>query len=83
MFMSTFTTDEPLAPAGFGLASLAASNLERRFYSWLGRSGRRYVCTVFRNGEALTSKLSGYLRPNGRSVKLTYRKPKRALVAQA
>jgi hypothetical protein len=51
MVMSIITTVGTFAPAGLGLASLAASNLERRFYSWLGKSGRRYVCTVFRNGE--------------------------------
>jgi hypothetical protein len=51
MATSVFTMSGTFAPAGHGLASLAASNLERRFYSWLGKSGQRYVCTVFRNGD--------------------------------
>ena len=51
MVTSMNTADGKFAPAGLGLASLTASNLERRFYAWLGKSGRRYVCTVFRNGE--------------------------------
>jgi hypothetical protein len=30
------------------LASLAGGELEERFHSWRGRSGRRYICSVFR-----------------------------------
>lgn len=51
MRTNTHTTGPILSPAGLGLASLADSNLERRFYSWLGLSGTRYVCTVFLIGE--------------------------------
>jgi hypothetical protein len=51
MNMSTFTNGLRFAPEGLGLASLADSYLEHRFYSWLGRSGNRYVCTVFRSGQ--------------------------------
>jgi hypothetical protein len=51
MVKSTFASGMRLAPEGLGLASLADSHLERRFYSWLGISGTRYVCTVFQGGE--------------------------------
>ena len=51
MNMRTFTSGLRIAPEGLRLASLADSSLERRFYSWLGRSGNRYVCTVFRMGQ--------------------------------
>ncbi|HEY0144702.1 MAG TPA: hypothetical protein VGB93_00820 [Methylovirgula sp.] len=30
------------------LASLAGGDLATRFHSWRGRSGRRYICSVFR-----------------------------------
>ncbi len=30
------------------LASLAGGDLAERFHSWRGRSGRRYICSVFR-----------------------------------
>lgn len=35
------------APGNAPLASLADQPLLRRFHSWSGRSGRRYVCSVF------------------------------------
>ncbi len=34
-------------PRGQALASLTASDLHERFYSWRGVSGRRYICSVF------------------------------------
>jgi len=34
-------------PRGQALASLTASDLRERFYSWRGVSGRRYICSVF------------------------------------
>jgi hypothetical protein len=51
MIMNAFTSGLRPAPEGLGLASLADSSLERRFYSWLGRSGAHYVCTVFGMGQ--------------------------------
>jgi hypothetical protein len=37
---------------GQALASLAdAQDLQRRFYSWRGLSGRSYVCSIFQKGE--------------------------------
>jgi len=37
---------------GEALSSLADSHgLRDRFYAWRGKSGRRYVCSVFRSGE--------------------------------
>jgi hypothetical protein len=51
MIINAFSNGLRLAPEGLGLASLADSNLERRFYSWLGCSGVRYVCTVFGTGQ--------------------------------
>ncbi len=42
----------PRAPAddasNNSLASLAGGDLAERFHSWRGRSGRRYICSVFR-----------------------------------
>lgn len=38
---------EGAPPRGQSLASLSASKLRERFYSWRGASGRRYVCSVF------------------------------------
>ncbi len=38
---------------GQALASLVASDLRERFYSWRGLSGRRYVCSVFSGADAL------------------------------
>lgn len=42
----------PRAPAddasNTSLASLAGGDLAERFHSWRGRSGRRYICSVFR-----------------------------------
>ena len=39
-------------PRGEALPSLAGSQgLRDRFYAWRGKSGRRYVCSVFRSGE--------------------------------
>jgi hypothetical protein len=35
------------SPAGAPLASLAGGALARRFHSWRGASGTRYVCSVF------------------------------------
>jgi hypothetical protein len=32
---------------GASLAALAGEGLERQFRSWRGRSGRRYVCSVY------------------------------------
>ncbi len=51
MSSDIFSSGRPFAPEGLGLASLADSSLERRFYSWVGQSGNRYVCTVFHRGE--------------------------------
>jgi hypothetical protein len=39
---------------GLPLASLVGSRMASRFYSWLGLSGARYVCTIFRAGEEET-----------------------------
>lgn len=36
----------PLAANNRPLASLARTGLEKLFHSWLGASGRRYVCSV-------------------------------------
>lgn len=36
-----------VAPQGLPLASLTDCALQDRFYSWLGLSGTKYVCTVF------------------------------------
>ena len=48
---STPKTDSP-PPRGEALPSLADSQgLRDRFYAWRGKSGRRYVCSVFRSGE--------------------------------
>lgn len=41
MVKSTFANGMRSAPEGLGLASLADSHLEWRFYSWLGISGAR------------------------------------------
>jgi len=45
------TADGPPAltesPAGAPLASLAGGALARRFHSWRGTSGARYICSVF------------------------------------
>src|SRR5579863_945896 len=42
-------------PTNTSLASLAGGELSERFHSWRGRSGRRYICSVFpvdpRDGE--------------------------------
>lgn len=39
-------------PRGEALTSLAGSQgLRDRFYAWRGKSGRRYVCSIFRDGE--------------------------------
>lgn len=39
-------------PRGEALISLAGSQgLRDRFFAWRGKSGRRYVCSVFRDGE--------------------------------
>ncbi|RFB79270.1 hypothetical protein [Methylovirgula sp. 4M-Z18] len=35
------------SPAGAPLASLAGGALARRFHSWRGASGARYICSVF------------------------------------
>jgi hypothetical protein len=35
------------APSNTGLASLAGGDLAARFHAWRGRSGRRYICSVF------------------------------------
>jgi hypothetical protein len=41
-----------VSPRGQELDSLAEANVLRgRFFSWLGGSGRRYVCSVFQRGE--------------------------------
>jgi hypothetical protein len=40
------------SPSGQALASLLASDLRERFYSWRGLSGRRYICSVFSAAEA-------------------------------
>lgn len=34
-------------PNNTGLASLAGGDLAARFHAWRGRSGRRYICSVF------------------------------------
>jgi hypothetical protein len=34
------------------LASLRRTGLDRLFHSWLGASGRRYICSVYAVGEA-------------------------------
>ncbi len=39
------TADTP--PNNAALASLAGGELAERFHSWRGRSGRRYICSVF------------------------------------
>jgi hypothetical protein len=43
-------------PGDTALASLAGGDLAERFHAWRGRSGRRYICSVFpvdvRDGEA-------------------------------
>lgn len=39
---------------GLPLASLVGSRMASRFYSWLGLSGARYVCTIFGAGEEET-----------------------------
>ncbi len=46
--------DAPLgaSPSGQALASLLASDLFERFYSWRGLSGRRYICSVFSAADA-------------------------------
>ena len=53
MVTSAFARDFGHRPASTGLplASLAASSLDRHYYSWLGISGTRYVCTVFKAGQ--------------------------------
>jgi hypothetical protein len=39
-------------PRGEALPSLAsAQGLRDRFYAWRGKSGQRYVCSVFHSGE--------------------------------
>jgi hypothetical protein len=35
------------SPNNHPLASLAGGDLEGRFHAWHGRSGRRYICSVF------------------------------------
>lgn len=40
-------TRPPLAAANRPLASLAQTGLENLFHSWIGASGRRYVCSVY------------------------------------
>jgi hypothetical protein len=50
-------SDRPVhlsAAEGLPLASLVGSKMASRFYSWLGLSGTRYVCTIFRAGEEET-----------------------------
>ncbi|PPD44428.1 MAG: hypothetical protein CTY15_06840 [Methylocystis sp.] len=43
---------QALSPRGQELDSLTQSDaLRSRFFSWRGVSGRRYVCSVFQNGE--------------------------------
>ena len=37
---------------GQALASLLASDLRERFYSWRGVSGRRYICSIFSAADA-------------------------------
>ena len=37
--------------AGAPLAALSGSALARRFWTWTGASGRRYICSVFAAGE--------------------------------
>jgi hypothetical protein len=37
---------EPV-PTNTSLASLAGGELSERFHAWRGRSGRRYICSVF------------------------------------
>ena len=38
-------------PRSAPLAALCHSDLAQRFHSWLGRSGRRYICSVFADAE--------------------------------
>jgi hypothetical protein len=38
-------------PRGELLHSLASTELGAHFYSWLGVSGRRFVCSVYRRGQ--------------------------------
>lgn len=52
MPMSTFAGGMRSAAEGLALAALVDSYLERRFYSWVGLSGARYICTVFGAGDA-------------------------------
>jgi hypothetical protein len=43
---------QPLAAAtNSPLASLTRTGLEKLFHSWLGASGRRYICSVYSVGE--------------------------------
>lgn len=46
--------EEPMEgpQSGQALASLLASELRERFYSWRGLSGRRYICSVFSTADA-------------------------------
>jgi hypothetical protein len=45
-------TPSGASPSGQALASLLASDLRERFYSWRGLSGRRYICSVFSAADA-------------------------------
>ncbi|MDI9847854.1 hypothetical protein QM467_07285 [Rhodoblastus sp. 17X3] len=40
-----------LAATNSPLASLTRTGLEKLFHSWLGASGRRYICSVYALGE--------------------------------
>ena len=49
---SPFLKNGKASPRGETLPSLAGSRgLRDRFYAWRGKSGQRYVCSVFRDGE--------------------------------
>jgi hypothetical protein len=45
---ATITRPQPGDASNHSLASLAGGDLAERFHSWRGRSGRRYICSVFR-----------------------------------
>jgi hypothetical protein len=52
IFSSPSPRNGKTPPRGEALPSLAGSQgLRDRFYAWRGKSGRRYVCSVFRDGE--------------------------------
>jgi hypothetical protein len=48
---SSRSTANSVRLRGEALVSLASTGLSAHFYSWLGDSGRRFICSVYQRGE--------------------------------